>query len=185
MDDDDRVRARFDDLVQIADGAEPRGPRERAVEPDGVAAANEIAAGEIARRQIVVTGDGDERPSETPGHVLDEPGLAAAGRALEHERQPARVAHLEDGDLVGRGEIERRVGSRVAETVVPAAVRRRSPNAAAAAVVVVAHAGVGAACAGASLCTRCRGARKKKSQRNSATPAANSVPVATSIRKCT
>ena len=42
---------------------------------------------------------------------------------LSMSGQPPRVAHLEDGDLVSRGEIERRVGSRVAETVVPASIR--------------------------------------------------------------
>ena len=55
--------ARFDDLVEIADRAEPRRQRERAVEPDGLAAANQIAAGEVAGREIVVAGDGDERPA--------------------------------------------------------------------------------------------------------------------------
>ena len=52
--------------------APARGLCERAVEPHGVAAADEITAGEIAGRQVVVTGHGDEGPSEPPGHALDE-----------------------------------------------------------------------------------------------------------------
>ena len=124
MDDDDRVLPRFDDLVEVADRAVPRGQRERAVEPHRVAASNEIAAGEVARRQIVVARDRHERPAQTPRHVLDEARLAAAGRPLQHHRQPAGVARLEDGDFVARRQIERRLAARVAQAVVPLAAER-------------------------------------------------------------
>ena len=131
-----------------------------------------------------MTGHGDEGPSEPPGHVLDEPRLPAAGRALEHDRQPSHVALLEDGDFVSRREIERGVRTRIAKAVVTAAVRDAVERGWCGG-VVVAHAGVGAACAAASLCTRCRGARKKKSHKNSTTPAVKRMPVPTSVRKCT
>ena len=69
----------------------PRRARQRAVLPHRLAAANQVAAGEVAGREIVVAGDRDERPAEPPGHVLDEAGLAAAGRALEHDRAGPRA----------------------------------------------------------------------------------------------
>src|SRR5690606_16439373 len=92
MDHHDGVLPRLDDLVEVADGAEAGGDGERAVLPDRLAAADEVAPGEIARREVVVASDGDERAAEAPGHVLHEPRLAAARRALEHHREPPLVA---------------------------------------------------------------------------------------------
>ena len=148
MDDDHRILSRFDDLVEVADGPEPGGERERAVEPHRVVAVNEIAAGEIARRQIVVTGDCHERPAEPPGHVFDEARLAAAGRSLQHHGQAAGVTRLEDGDFAAHRQVERRTRPRVAETCVTlsgacAAVHPRSILER----VAVAHAGVAVVCA--------------------------------------
>ena len=150
MDDDDRIRARFDDLVQVADRANPRGLREGTVEPNRIAATNQITSGEITCRKIVVTGHGHERPSQTPGHVLHESGLATASGAFEHDGKPSCVAHLEDGNFVGRGEIKRRFGSRIAKTVVPACIRQIAKRGLRRG-VVIGHAGVGAACTTASL----------------------------------
>ena len=152
MDDDDRVLSCLDDLVEIANRAEPGGLRERAVEPDRVATSNEVPAGEVARRQVVMAGNGDERPAQTPGHVLDEPGLATTRRALQHQRKPASVARFENGNLVARGQIERRLRPRISETVMaPIACRtakRRWPGARR---LAIAHAGEGAVWAPASL----------------------------------
>ena len=155
----------------------PRRQRERAVEPHRVAAANQVASREIAGRQIVVAGDGDERPPETPGHVLDEPGLAAAGRPLEHQRQAARVAGLEDGDFVAGRQVERRLGARVAQRPSwrsppvcsrwPQDARRMSRRS------CWSSAPLGT---GASDAARCRGARKKKSHRNSADAGGEQCP---------
>ena len=40
-----------------------------------------------------------------PGHVFDEPGLAAAGRALEQHRKPGFPGGFKDLDLIGDGQI--------------------------------------------------------------------------------
>jgi hypothetical protein len=100
MDDHQCVLSRLDDFVEVADGARPGGRCERTVHPDRLTAANEITSGEIAGREIVVAGDGDERAAEPVGHVRDEAGLAAAGRSLEHDREPALVAGEERRDFV-------------------------------------------------------------------------------------
>jgi hypothetical protein len=71
------------------------------------AAADQVAAGEVARRKVVVAGNGNQRPAESPRHVFDEPRLAAAGWPLQHDGQLPRVALLEHRYLVGGGEIER------------------------------------------------------------------------------
>ena len=55
--------------------------------------------------------DGHERSAETPGHVLDEARLAAAGWTFEHHRQASAVAGLEDRHLVADREVVRRVGT--------------------------------------------------------------------------
>src|SRR6185437_1474079 len=107
MDDDDGILPRLDDLVEIADGAEPRRGGERPVDPHRLFTTNEEAPGEVARREVVVAGDGDERAVELPRHMFDEPRLSAAGRALEHDRQATLVAACEDVDLVAEREIVR------------------------------------------------------------------------------
>ena len=88
--------------------------RQRAVEPHGVPSANQVTAGEVAGREIVVAGHGDERPAEAPGHVLDEPGLAAAGRPFEHHGSRRAWQLLEHRDLVARGKIVGRLRPRIA-----------------------------------------------------------------------
>ena len=100
VDDHGGVLARLDDLVEIAYGAAAHGQRERAVVPDGAFRRQQIAAGEIGGGHILVRGDGDQRPLEPPRHVLDEAGLATAGRALEHHRQPIGIGRFEQRDLV-------------------------------------------------------------------------------------
>src|SRR6185295_8021574 len=73
---------------------------ERTVLPDSLAAAHQETAGEVASGEIVVAGDRDERTLEPPGHVADEASLAAAGRPLEHDWQPAPASRAENRDLV-------------------------------------------------------------------------------------
>jgi hypothetical protein len=75
-------------------------PRKRPVDPHRLVADDEVAADEVRRGEVVVAGDGDERPREPPGHVLDEPRLAAAGRPLEQYRHARRVRGLEERDLL-------------------------------------------------------------------------------------
>ena len=62
VNDDDHVLPRFDHLVQITDRSMSRGEGERAVLPNRVAAPNEPASGEVSCREVVMTGQGDERP---------------------------------------------------------------------------------------------------------------------------
>ena len=75
-----------------------------------LAAAQEIAAGEIGGRQVVMTGHGDKRDAESRRHMGDEAGLAASGRALKYERQAMAESVLEQRALLSDGEIERNFG---------------------------------------------------------------------------
>src|SRR5439155_14205387 len=61
VDDDDRVLARLDDLVEIADRSAARGERQRTILPDRLASADEKATREVVRGKIVMAGHGDER----------------------------------------------------------------------------------------------------------------------------
>src|SRR5690606_21187201 len=62
--------------------------------------ANQEAPDQICGSHVIVTGHRHQWPAQTPGHVLDETGLAAAGRPLEHYRQLLGVALLEDRYLI-------------------------------------------------------------------------------------
>ena len=127
VDDDDGVLPRLDDLVEVADRAVTGGEGQRAVLPHGLAAADEVAAEQIVRRQVVVAGDRHERAPEPPRHVLDEARLAAAGRALEHHGEVALVAAREDGHLVVRGDVVR-LGLEAPERPFLTWWRRRRPH---------------------------------------------------------
>ena len=107
MQHDRGVLAGLDDLVEVADRAVPHRPRQRAVDPFGVAAAQQEPSDEIGGGQVVMAGDGDQRPVEIVRHRLDEPRLAASGRALEHNRQPLPERRLEHLLLVGDGHVVR------------------------------------------------------------------------------
>src|SRR5258705_7792946 len=100
MDDDERVLPRLDHLVQVADRACTHRGGERAVGPYCLAAADQVASGQVTGREIVVTGDGDEGPVQLMRHVLDEPRLAAAGRAFQHHGESLLVAGAKDLPLV-------------------------------------------------------------------------------------
>ena len=186
MNDHDGVGSRLDDFVEVANRAKPRGQGERTIQPHGFAAPNQVSSGQIAGREIVVARDRDERPSEAPGHVLDETRLPAAGRPFQHDREAARVTGFEHRDFVGDGQVVRGIARGISQTGMlirrrPAPLRRLSGAQARG----VSHRD-GTGCAEITG-TGCRfdGATKKKSHRNSATPAVKSIPVASSIRKCT
>ena len=102
---DDRVLARLDHFVEIADRSFAHRPGQRAVLPHGFVVADQEAADQVARGQVVMAGHRDQRPPQAPGHVLDEARLAAAGRALEQDRQARGIGGLEDLDLVADGEV--------------------------------------------------------------------------------
>ena len=97
---DGGVLSRFHHLVEIADGTLAHGPGQRAVDPHRLAAPQQIPADQVRGREVVVAGHGDQRPAQVVGHRLDEAGLAAAGRTLEHQGQTLPVGRLEDGFLV-------------------------------------------------------------------------------------
>ena len=100
MDHDGRVLTGFDDLVEIADRAMPDCHRQRAVVPDGAVRLQQIAAGKIGRRHVLMRGDGDQGLGQMPRHVFDKAGFAAAGRPLQHHRQPLGEGGLEHRDFV-------------------------------------------------------------------------------------
>ena len=57
MDDDGRVLAGLDDLVEIANGALANGPGQRPIVPDRVVALEQEAADEIGGGQVLVAGE--------------------------------------------------------------------------------------------------------------------------------
>ncbi len=58
MDDDGGVFARFDHFVEVADCAVAHGACQRAIDPDGFAAGDEVTADEVGGGEVIVTGDG-------------------------------------------------------------------------------------------------------------------------------
>ena len=98
--DDGRVRAGFDDFVEVAYGADFDCAGERPVLPDGLGAFEQKTSDEIGTRQIFVTRNRHERPAELESHVLEKTGLAAASGPFQHDRKPFLVRGFEYGDLV-------------------------------------------------------------------------------------
>ena len=107
VDDDGRVLAGLDDLVEVADGAAAHGPRERPVHPHRLVTGQQVAPDEVGGGEVLVAGDGHELALELPRHVLDEAGLAAAGRTLQQHRQARRVGGLEHLGLVADRQVPR------------------------------------------------------------------------------
>ena len=87
VDEDGGVLARLDDLVQVADGAGLDGAGQRAVDPAGGLALEQVAADEVAGREVLVAGDGDE------GQGLVELALGAGAlRSRRVRGRPRRQA---------------------------------------------------------------------------------------------
>src|SRR5262245_42082148 len=103
----DRVIAGFDDLVEIADRPCSYRPCQRPVLPQRIVIAHQVTAEQIIRREIAVTSDAHQWARETPGHVLDEPRLAAAGWPFEQHRNLVLMAMLEGAHVLTRAQIER------------------------------------------------------------------------------
>jgi hypothetical protein len=61
VDDHRRVLTRFDDFVQIADGADTRRGGQRAVEPARAVGFEQVAADQVGGGHVFVAGDGDQR----------------------------------------------------------------------------------------------------------------------------
>ena len=106
MQHDGHVLACLDYLVEIADRAVAHRPGERSIDPDRLVALQQVAADEIRRRQVVVTGDGVKGPAEPRRHMRDEAALAAAGRPLQQQRQRVGMGGGEDLALVAARQVE-------------------------------------------------------------------------------
>ena len=96
MDDDRRILAGLDDLVQVADAPMPHRQRQRAVLPDGLVVLEQEPPDQVGGGQVFVARHRDQRQPELVGHVLDEPRLAAAGRSFEDQRDLRSKGHPED-----------------------------------------------------------------------------------------
>jgi len=84
---DYRVFAGFDHFVKVTNSTVFDRRAERPIVPDCFVAFEEEAAHKIGRGQVFVARDGDKGTVQTPGHVLDEPSLAAARRPFQHNRK--------------------------------------------------------------------------------------------------
>jgi hypothetical protein len=69
----------------------------------GLAVADQVAADQVGGGEVVVAGHGVQRQAEARRHVRDEARLAAAGRALDQQRQAVLPGVLEDLHLVAGG----------------------------------------------------------------------------------
>src|SRR5690606_7615354 len=94
---DDRVLAGLHHFIEVANRALAHGARQRPVLPHRSIVPNEEATNQIAGSQIVVTRYRHERTPQSPRHVLDETGLAASRRALEHHAEIAGMTTFEIG----------------------------------------------------------------------------------------
>src|SRR5690606_16023142 len=79
---------------------------QRSILPHGLTAANEIAAGEIARGKIVVARNRNERTLQSVSHVFNEACLATASRPLQHDGQAASMALFKDLYLVPSAQVK-------------------------------------------------------------------------------
>jgi hypothetical protein len=66
-----------------------------------------MAPDEVGRGEVLVARDRDQRPAELVRHRLDETGLAATRRALEHHGEALGEGSREQQLLVADGQIER------------------------------------------------------------------------------
>ena len=109
MQHDGDVLAGFHHLVEIADAAFAHRAGQRTVGPHRVAALEQIASGEVGRREIVMTGDGVQRQREPRRHMGDEAGLAAAGRPFQQHRQATPPGVFEQRALVAARDVGRKL----------------------------------------------------------------------------
>ncbi len=107
MDHHRRVLPRLDDFIEIADGTSAHRQRQRPIMPDRALRREKEAAREIGGRHILVSRDGHQRPAEPPGHMLDKPCLAAAGRPFQHDGKAIPVGRLEERHLRAGGAVVR------------------------------------------------------------------------------
>jgi hypothetical protein len=101
------VLSRLDDFIEVADGPGARRHGQRAVLPARAAGIQQVAAHQVAGRHVLVAGHGDQRAAQLPGHVFDEARLAAAGRPLDHHRQPRGIGRFVQRHFVALLLVER------------------------------------------------------------------------------
>src|SRR4030095_11656971 len=89
MDQHGSVFARFDDFIEITNGAGFYRAAKRAVEPASLVCLEQIAPDQIRRGQVFVARHRDEGQwPEAMGHVFEKTGLATARGAFQQYRQP-------------------------------------------------------------------------------------------------
>ncbi|MNI35378.1 hypothetical protein D3C73_894010 [compost metagenome] len=101
-----RVLPRLDHFVEVADAAFAHRTGQRTVLPPGPLGANQVPADQVGGTQIVMTGHRVQRQVQAMRHVLDEAGLAAAGRAFDQHRHAVVPGLLEQHLLVAQGLVE-------------------------------------------------------------------------------
>ncbi len=67
--------------------------------PDGFVAFEQEAADKIGRRQVFMTGNGNQRAFEPPRHVLDKTRLATPSRSFQYHGQARAVRRGEQIDF--------------------------------------------------------------------------------------
>ncbi len=107
MQNDCHILARLNHLVEVTDPAFAHRTGQRAVDPDSLAALEQIPSDKIRGRQVVMTGHSIERLAQTGGHMLNKAGLAASGRPLEQKGQTVVIGHLEQFAFTTRRLIKR------------------------------------------------------------------------------
>src|SRR5262249_13973421 len=88
------VFSSFNNFVEIANRSVLDGGGKRSIVPDCLVAFEKKSTDEIGRRQVFVTGNGDQRSIQSPGHVFNKSSLATAGRPLEHHRELPTIRRL-------------------------------------------------------------------------------------------
>ena len=102
---DSCILAGFDNFIQVADRTDACCYRQRAVLPLGAVDIEQEAADEVGCCHVFVTGYRDQRLLQLPRPVLDETGLSATGRALQHDRHTCVIGGLVHIHLVLYGAV--------------------------------------------------------------------------------
>ena len=92
---DGDVLARLDNLVEVANAPLADRARQWAVDPNRIAAAQQVAARQISGGQIVMTGNCKKRSFQLRRHVRDKARLAATRWTFEQKWQSPAIGALE------------------------------------------------------------------------------------------
>ena len=100
MNNDRRILARLDDLIEIAQGTCANGVTQGAVDPAGLSPNDQISSYQIGGRQVIMTGDSDKRAMKAPRHIFHEAGFATAGWPLKQHRQLIAPGSFKNRDFI-------------------------------------------------------------------------------------